>query len=264
MEVEAEARRLAEAGVREITLLGQNVNAYHGDGPDGRPWSLARLVSRLACIEGLERLRYTTSHPRDMTDDLIAAHGDEAKLMPFLHLPIQSGSDRTLAAMNRKHTREDYLSLVKRIRSARPDIALSTDIIVGFPGETEQDFEDTLDLLEHVHFAQTYSFKYSPRPGTPAAAMAQLPEPVKIERLQRVHDVVARQQLAFNQGCVGRRLRVLFDRPGRRPGQLAGRSPYLQAVHVQGDNSLIGCSLEVEIQGAGPNSLSGTIVGGAP
>ena len=264
VEVEAEARRLAEAGVREITLLGQNVNAYHGDGPDGRPWSLARLVSRLACIEGLERLRYTTSHPRDMTDDLIAAHGDEAKLMPFLHLPIQSGSDRTLAAMNRKHTREDYLSLVKRIRSARPDIALSTDIIVGFPGETERDFEDTLDLLEHLHFAQTYSFKYSPRPGTPATAMAQLPDAVKIQRLQRVHDVVARQQLAFNQGYVGRRLRVLFDRPGRRPGQLAGRSPYLQAVHVQGDNSLIGCSLEVEIQGAGPNSLSGTIVGRAP
>jgi tRNA-2-methylthio-N6-dimethylallyladenosine synthase len=261
--VEAEARRLAEAGAREITLLGQNVNAYHGDGPDGRPWSLARLVSRLAHIPGLERLRYTTSHPRDMTEDLIAVHASEAKLMPFLHLPVQAGSDRTLAAMNRKHTREDYLSLVERIRGARPDMALSTDIIVGFPGETERDFEDTLDLLERVHFAQAYSFKYSPRPGTPAAAMVQLADSVKTERLQRVQEVIARHQSTFNRGCVGRRLPVLLDRRGRRPGQLAGRSPYLQAVHVHGDDSLIGRILEVEILGAGPNSLSGTIVGGA-
>lgn len=264
LEVETEARRLVEAGVREVALLGQNVNAYHGVGLDGRPWSLARLISRLACIDGLERLRYTTSHPRDMTDDLIAIHGAEPKLMPFLHLPIQAGSNRILAAMNRKHTREEYLSLVSRIRSARPDIALSTDIIVGFPGETERDFEDTLELLERVRFAQAYSFKYSPRPGTPAAASAQVPDRVKAERLQRVQRTVGRHQAAFNQGCIGRRLRVLFDKPGRRPNQLAGRSPYLQAVHVTGDNSLIGSSLEVAIQGAGPNSLSGTIVSGAP
>jgi tRNA-2-methylthio-N6-dimethylallyladenosine synthase len=262
-EVDAEARRLVDIGVREITLLGQNVNSYHGEGFDGRPWSLARLISRLSCIDGLERLRYTTSHPHDMTDDLIAAHGSQAKLMPFLHLPVQAGSDRVLAAMNRKHTRDDYLSLVERIRSARPDIALSTDIIVGFPGETERDFEDTLDMLEQVRFSQAYSFKYSPRPGTPAAGMVQLPDAVKAERLQQVQEVVAGHQISFNHRCVGLKLPVLFDRLGRLPGQLAGRSPYLQAVHAWGDESLIGRSMEVEIHGAGPNSLSGSIVGGA-
>jgi len=263
LDVETEARRLADMGACEITLLGQNVNAYHGLGPDDRPWSLARLLARLARIDGIERLRYTTSHPRDMADDLIAAHRDEPKLMPFLHLPLQAGADRTLAAMNRKHTAADYLKLVDRIRSVRPDIALSTDIIVGFPGETEAEFACTIDMLERVRFAQAYSFIYSPRPGTPAAAMLQLSEDVKIERLRRVQDTVARHQTAFNSGCVGSRMPVLFERPGRRAGQLIGRSPYLQSVHAQADKSLIGRILNVEISGAGPNSLSGVLTAAA-
>jgi tRNA-2-methylthio-N6-dimethylallyladenosine synthase len=263
LDVETEARRLAGMGACEITLLGQNVNAYHGLGPDGRPWSLAQLIVRLARIDGIARLRYTTSHPRDMADDLIAAHRDEPKLMPFLHLPLQAGADRTLAAMNRKHTAADYLTLVYRIRSVRPDIALSTDIIVGFPGETEAEFERTIDMLGRVRFAQAYSFVYSPRPGTPAAAMVQLPEDVKIERLRRVQDTVARHQTAFNSGFVGSRMPVLFERPGRRAGQLIGRSPYLQSVHAQADESVIGRILDVEISGAGPNSLSGMLTAAA-
>jgi tRNA-2-methylthio-N6-dimethylallyladenosine synthase len=258
-EVEAEARRLVDSGVREIALLGQNVNAYHGAGPDGRPWSLARLISRLAGIAGLERLRYTTSHPCDMTDDLIAAHRDEPKLMPYLHLPFQAGADRILAAMNRRHTAGDYLTLIERIRAARPDIALSTDIIVGFPGETEEEFAATLAMLEAVRFAQAYSFKYSPRPGTPAAGMEQLPDPVKRERLARLQDVIGRHQTAFNSTCVGRTLPVLLERPGRRPGQLAGRSPYMQAVHVEAGASSFGHVLQVEIHAAGPNSLAGRL-----
>ena len=257
--IEAEARRLVEHGVREITLLGQNVNAYHGVGPDGSPWALARLIARLSRIENLDRLRYTTSHPHDMSDDLIAAHGHETKLMPYLHLPFQAGADRILAAMNRKHTRAQYLALIERIRRGRPDIALSTDIIVGFPGETDADFEATLDVVRLVGFAQAYSFKYSPRPGTPAANMAQLPEAVKIERLARLKSLLDQQQTMFNRGCVGRILPVLFEKLGRKAGQLIGRSPYLQAVHAEAAPELLGRVLPVEIAAAGPNSLSGVI-----
>jgi tRNA-2-methylthio-N6-dimethylallyladenosine synthase len=259
-DVEAEARRLAEHGVREITLLGQNVNAYHGLGPDGRPWSLARLIKRLAGIEGIGRLRYTTSHPRDMTDDLIEAHGQEPKLMPYLHLPFQAGADRILAAMNRKHTAADYVALAERVRTARPDLALSTDIIVGFPGETEAEFEATLAVVEEVRFAQAYAFKYSPRPGTPGAAMAdQVPEAVKLDRLHRLQTVLADQQTAFNSSCIGRVMPVLFEREGRHPGQLIGRSPYLQAVHAQADSASRGRIVEVAIDAARPNSLSGVV-----
>jgi tRNA-2-methylthio-N6-dimethylallyladenosine synthase len=257
--IEAEARRLVEHGVREITLLGQNVNAYHGEGSDGSAWPLARLISALARIDGLDRLRYTTSHPHDMSDDLIAAHGGEAKLMPYLHLPFQAGSDRILAAMNRKHTRAQYLALIERIRHARPDIALSTDIIVGFPGETDADFEASLDVVRKVGFAQAYSFKYSPRPGTPAANMEQLPDAVKIDRLARLQHLLDQQQTTFNSGCVGRILPVLFEKPGRKAGQLVGRSPYLQAVHAEATPELLGRVLPVEIATAGPNSLSGVI-----
>jgi tRNA-2-methylthio-N6-dimethylallyladenosine synthase len=259
-EVEAEARRLAGRGVREITLLGQNVNAYHGLGPDGRAWSLAELIARLARIDGIERLRYTTSHPRDLGDDLIAAHRDQPKLMPYLHLPFQAGSDRVLAAMNRKHTRADYLALVARIRAARPDIALSTDVIVGFPGETEEELADTLAVLDEVAFAQAYAFKYSPRPGTPASGLEQIPEEVKDSRLQRVLAAVERSQTAFNSSCVGAMLPVLLERPGRHPGQLVGRSPYMQSVHVTAEPSLCGHVVEVEIAAAGANSLSGRLL----
>ena len=225
-DLEAETRRLTEHGVREITLLGQNVNAYHGLGPDGHPWSLARLIARLAGVPELKRIRYTTSHPHDMTEDLIGAHRDEAKLMPYLHLPFQAGADRVLAAMNRKHTAADYLSLVARIRAARPDMALSTDIIVGFPGETETDFAATLAIVAQVGFAQAYAFKFSPRPGTPAATLRdQVEESVKIDRLQRLQDLLGRQQTAFNSTCVGRTLPVLFAAEGRHPGQLVAAPP---------------------------------------
>ena len=259
-DLEAETRRLTEHGVREITLLGQNVNAYHGLGPDGHPWSLARLIARLAGVPELKRIRYTTSHPHDMTEDLIGAHRDEAKLMPYLHLPFQAGADRILAAMNRKHTAADYLSLVARIRAARPDMALSTDIIVGFPGETETDFAATLAIVAQVGFAQAYAFKFSPRPGTPAATLrGQVEESVKIDRLQRLQDLLGRQQTAFNSACVGRTLPVLFAAEGRHPGQLVGRSPYLQAVHAKADSSWLGAVGEVAIVGAGRNSLTGVL-----
>ncbi len=258
--IEDEARRLVDAGVREITLLGQNVNAFHGEDGKGGTASLAFLLHRLAEIEGLERLRYTTSHPRDMSDDLIAAHRDLAKLMPYLHLPFQAGSDHVLAAMNRKHTGAEYIDLVARVRAVRTDIALSTDIIVGFPGESDADFEATLDIVRKVRFAQAYSFKYSPRPGTPAGTMAgQVPEPVKIERLARLQALLAEQTSTFNAGCVGRVLPVLFDRRGRQEGQLIGRSPYLQSVHAEAAPGLTGRIIPVEIAGAGPNSLSGVI-----
>jgi len=259
-DVEAEARRLAARGVREVTLLGQNVNAYHGLGTDGRPWSLAQLIGRLAAIPEIARIRYTTSHPRDMDDDLIAAHRDEPKLMPYLHLPLQAGSDRILAGMNRRHTAADYVQLVSRIRAARPDIALSTDIIVGFPGETEADFEATLAMVERVGFAQAFSFKYSARPGTPGALLdGQVPEGVKIERLHRLQDLLSQQQTRFNSACIGKVVPVLFERAGRHPGQLVGRSPYLQAVHATTDSALLGRIAEVEIVNAGPNSLSGVV-----
>jgi tRNA-2-methylthio-N6-dimethylallyladenosine synthase len=258
--VEDEARRLVSNGVRELTLLGQNVNAYHGEGLDGEAWSLAKLLSHLAKIDGLERLRYTTSHPRDMSDDLIAEHGTNTKLMPYLHLPFQAGADRILAAMNRKHTAAEYRALVGKIRRACPDLALSTDIIVGFPGETEQEFEETLDLVRDIRFAQAYSFKYSPRPGTPAATIeAALPEAVKADRLRRLQDLLTSQQASFNSGCVGKVFPVLFEKLGRRSGQLVGRSPYLQAVHAEAEPSLLGRILPVEICGASASSLSGVI-----
>ena len=258
----AEARRLVERGVRDITLLGQNVNGYHGEGANGEATSLAGLIGQLATIDGLERIRYMTSHPRDMSDDLIAAHGCEPKLMPFLHLPFQAGSDRVLAAMNRKHTAEDYRALIARVRAARPDIALSTDIIVGFPGETDADFEATMALVEDIRFAHAFSFKYSPRPGTPAAGMdEQVPEDVKRERLVRLQDLIDRCIARFNGGAVGQTVPVLFEKAGKRPGQLVGRSPYLQLVHADADSSRIGQIIDVEIRAAGANSLSGVICG---
>jgi tRNA-2-methylthio-N6-dimethylallyladenosine synthase len=256
----AEARRMVEDGVREITLLGQNVNAYHGDGAHGGPVTLAALIAELAAIDALERIRYTTSHPRDMADDLIAAHARETKLMPYLHLPVQSGADRILAAMNRKHTAGDYLALVDKIRTARPDIALSTDFIVGFPGETEAEFEATLDIVRRVRFAQAYSFKYSARPGTPASSLGdQLSEQVKAERLQRLQDLLNSQSTAFNETCVGKVFPVLFEKQGRRQGQLIGRSPYLQSVFADADQSLLGRIVPVKISAALPHSLSGVL-----
>ncbi len=263
-QIEAEARRLVEDGVREITLLGQNVNAYHGEGAHGRAWTLARLIERLADIDGLERLRYTTSHPRDMSEDLIQAHRDLPKLMPYLHLPFQAGSDRILAAMNRKHSIADYLELVERIRAARQDIALSTDIIVGFPGETDREFEATLDVVRRVGFAQAYSFKYSSRPGTPAATMAgQVAASVASERLQRLQALLEESQASFNAGCVGKVFPVLFEKTGRHAGQLVGRSPYLQPVHTEAAISLLGSIMPVQISAAGPNSLTGVVCAAA-
>src|SRR4051812_23216396 len=255
----AEAERLADAGVREITLLGQNVNAYHGEGADGRASSLGRLMRRLADIPGIARLRYSTSHPPDMENDLVAPHRDLSALMPQLHLPVQSGSDRILEAMNRRHTRADYLATIERLRRARPDIAFSSDFIVGFPGETEDDFRDTLRLMSEVGFASAYSFKYSPRPGTPAADMEQLPEAVKDERLQRLQDDIERHQAAFMARCVGQTFDVLFDKPGRHPGQIVGRSPYLQPVPVIGPTSLIGEIAPVTVTEVRTNSLFGML-----
>ena len=260
-QIEAEARRLVAKGVREITLLGQNVNAYRGADANGNPATLARLVERLARIEGLDRLRYTTSHPRDMGEDLIAAHRDIAALMPFLHLPVQSGSDRILKTMNRQHTAEEYLRLIDRIRDARPDIALSSDFIVGFPGETDKDFEDTMALIRAVTFTQAFSFKYSPRPGTPAsAAKVQVPEDVKDARLQALQALLREQMDGFNASCEGRTFPVLFEKPGRQPGQAIGRSPYLQAVHADDAAHLIGKIADVRIEKAMTNSLRGTLV----
>lgn len=259
-QIEDELKRLIERGVREVTLLGQNVNAFHGIGPNGASYSLADLLYRLAKLPGIERLRYTTSHANDMTEDLIAAHRDEPKVMPYLHLPFQAGSDRILAAMNRKHTRQDYIACIKKLRAARPDIALSTDIIVGFPGETDNDFEDTMSVVHEVIFAQSYSFKYSARPGTPAAALPdQVPKDVKSERLLRLQEVLFAQQRAFNEGCVGKTLPVLVERKGRRNGELVGRSPYLQLVNVKADTVRVGGIHQVKILDAGGNSLTGMI-----
>ncbi len=255
----AEAARLAAAGVREVTLIGQNVNAYHGEGPAG-PATLGDLLHAVAAVPGVRRLRYTTSHPGDMDASLIAAHRDLAPLMPHLHLPVQSGSDRILAAMNRRHTAADYLRVLDCLRSVRPDIAFTSDFIVGFPGETEADFDDTLRLVEAVGYAGAYSFKYSPRPGTPAADRDdQVEEAVKTERLARLQALIDRQQDAFNLACVGRTIDVLFEKPGRLPGQIAGRSPYLQPVQVMAPSSLIGEIGSVGITGLGSNSLFGTI-----
>ncbi len=258
-QVEAEARQLISAGAVEITLLGQNVNAYHGEGAGGRAVSLGELIRRLAALEGLQRLRYMTSHPRDMDDDLIAAHAEVPQLMPFLHLPVQSGSSRILAAMNRRHTAGEYVSLIRRVRQARPDIALSSDFIVGFPGETEEDFAATLALIHDIGFAQAFSFKYSPRPGTPAATLGeQVPEGVKTDRLLRLQAVLEAQQLAFNDRSVGQVMPVLFERTGRDPGHLVGRTPYLQLIHVEAGAHLVGHSAPVRVTAARQMSLSGT------
>jgi len=259
-QVMAEARQLIDAGVRELTLLGQNVNAYHGAGTDGREWSLGALVRALAEIHGLDRIRYTTSHPSDVDDELVAAHRDVPQLMPFLHLPVQSGSDRVLQAMNRRYRADDYRRVVERLRAARPDLAVSSDFIVGFPGESEADFRATLDLVDEVGFAQAFSFKYSPRPGTPAAASAaQVPEAVKGERLAQLQRLLGEQQRAFNETCVGRVLPVLLEKPGRHPGQLVGRSPYLQSVHLAAAPERLGEIVPALIGEAGPNSLAGAL-----
>ena len=256
----AEAKRLVAQGAREITLLGQNVNAWHGEAPDGTTWGLGRLIRELSALPGLLRLRYATSHPRDMTDELIAAHRDVPMLMPFLHLPVQSGSDRVLAAMNRKHTAADYRRIVDRLRAARPDLALSSDFIVGHPGETERDFAGTLQLVRDVGFAQAYSFCYSPRSGTPAAAApGQVPENEKRGRLTALQALLREQQARFNAGCVGVTMPVLFTGPGRHPGQIVGRSSFLQPVHLSGPVKLIGSESEVRITVALPNSLSATL-----
>ncbi len=257
-----EARRLAEAGVREITLIGQNVNAFHGEGPDGRAWTLGRLLHALAEVPGIGRLRYTTSHPRDMDDALVAAHRDLPALMPYLHLPVQSGSDRVLAAMNRRHTGDDYRRIVDRVRAARPDIAITSDFIVGFPGESDAEFEDTLRLVEEVRFSGAFSFKYSPRPGTPAAEIAaQVPEPAKAERLARLQERLEVHRQAFNHGTVGRTLDVLLEKAGRHPGQLAGKTPYLQMVQIDGAGLSVGDIAPVRITAAGTNSLFGEAAG---
>ena len=256
----AEVARLAEAGVREVTLIGQNVNAYHGEGTDGQAWPLARLVERLAEVPGIARLRYTTSHPCDMDEGLLAAHRDLPALMPLLHLPVQSGSDRILAAMNRRHTRADYLDIVAKARTLLPNIAFTSDFIVGFPGESEDDFRATLSLINEVGYASAYSFKYSARPGTPAADMAgQVPEDVKSERLRRLQGAIDRQYAAFRVQCVGRTFDILFERRGRYPGQLAGRSPYLLPVQVMAPETMIGEIAAVTITDFSANSLFGAL-----
>ena len=253
-DIVAEANALVEAGAREIVLLGQNVNAW-SDGDRG----LAELIRALATIDGLERIRYTTSHPADMTDELIAAHGEVAKLMPYLHLPVQSGSDRILKAMNRSHSTDSYLATVAKMRAARPDIALSGDFIVGFPGETEEDFEATLRIVDEVRYASAYSFKYSARPGTPAAVMEdQIPREVMEERLRRLQERLTANSVAFNQSKVGTDTSILIDRKGRREGQMIGKSPWLQSVHVE-TSSAIGDILDVTLLAAGPNSMAGAI-----
>lgn len=256
----AEARDLVERGVREITLLGQNVNAYHGAGEDGGDWSLARLIGALSEIDGLRRIRYTTSHPRDMQDDLIAAHGACDKLMPYLHLPVQSGSDRILKRMNRGHDAESYIRLVERIRAARPDILMSGDFIVGFPGETEADFQATLDLVGEVGYGYAYSFKYSPRPGTPAAEREQLDEEIKSERLQRLQALLTLQQRAAQDAMIGREVGVLVEKPGRFAGQMVGKSDHLHAVHVKDASLRPGDLARVEIVESGANSLAGRTI----
>ena len=260
IKIVAEVERLAAAGVREVTLIGQNVNAYHGEGPDGAAWTLGRLLERVAKLPGIARLRYTTSHPCDMEASLVAAHRDLPSLMPYLHLPVQSGSDRILARMNRRHTRADYLKAIARMRAAQPKMAFSSDFIVGFPGESEEDFRATLSLLDEVGYAGAFSFKYSPRPGTPAADMPdQVPEAVKSERLYRLQAAIDRDQAAFNARCLGRSFEVLFEKTGRHAGQIVGRSPYLQPVQVMALAIMIGDIAAVTITDLGANSLFGAI-----
>ncbi|MEW9522257.1 tRNA (N6-isopentenyl adenosine(37)-C2)-methylthiotransferase MiaB [Agrobacterium radiobacter] len=257
-----EAMKLVDAGVREITLLGQNVNAWQGEGPKGEKWGLAELLYRLAEIPGLARLRYTTSHPRDMDDRLIGAHRDLRILMPYLHLPVQSGSDRILKAMNRRHTGEEYIQLIEKIRAARPDIAMSGDFIVGFPGETDRDFEDTMAMVETVRYAQAFSFKYSTRPGTPGADLTdQVAEDVKAERLERLQALLLRQQKEFAESLVGKTMDVLLEKPGRMHEQLIGRSPWLQSVNLDAKTLKIGDIVNVRITATGPNSLFAEVAG---
>ena len=261
--IAGEARRMVAAGAREITLLGQNVNAWHGAGPHGKPWRLGRLIGYLAEIDGLDRIRYTTSHPRDMDRELIDAHGSVEKLMPWLHLPVQSGSDRVLGAMNRRHTADDYRRTIDRLRAASPDIALSSDFIVGFPGESDRDFAATIGLIREIGFAGAYSFKYSARPGTPAAAAAdQIPDSVKQERLAGLQQLLGEQQSAFNRARLDTVLPVLFTGAGRRPGQLAGRSPWMQPVHAEAPARLVGEIVDCRIVGVGGHSLRGDVLAG--
>jgi len=265
-QIVAEIRALAAKGIREVTLLGQNVNAFHGAPPSGREdegaWGLGKLVRHVALIGGIERIRFTTSHPRDMDEDLIQAFADTPKLMPYFHLPVQAGSDKILKSMNRQHTAEEYVAIIDRLRAARPDIAISGDMIVGFPGETDADFEATLDLVRRVNYASCFSFKYSKRPGTPGAAMFnQVDEGVKSARLAVLQELLSDQQAAFNESMIGQTLPVLFEKPGRLDGQLHGRSPYLQSVHVEGPAELIGQIGEVRIEAASRNSLSGSLTG---
>ncbi len=256
-----EAKSLIDGGVKEITLLGQNVNAYHGESKEGKSTNLADLIYELSKLNGLERLRYTTSHPNDMDKSLIDAHKDLSILMPYLHLPIQSGSDKILKAMNRKHNCEQYLAIIENIRKARPDIAISGDFIVGFAGETDKDFEDTLNLIRKTNYASAFSFKYSPRPGTPGAKMDnQVPEHIKIERLKILQDLLNEQQLAFNKSMIAKKIPVLFDKRARNIGQIGGRSPYLQAVHIEAEDSLIGEIKMVEIISADKNSLGARLI----
>ncbi|WP_032113092.1 tRNA (N6-isopentenyl adenosine(37)-C2)-methylthiotransferase MiaB [Candidatus Paracaedibacter symbiosus] len=261
-EILEEARHLVQLGTKEITLLGQNVNAYHGEALNGSgEWGLGRLARELGEIQGLERIRYITSHPSDMTEELIEAHRDVPQLMPYLHLPIQAGSNRVLEAMNRKHTRESYLAIMERLREARPDIALASDFIVGFPGETDAEFRETLDIVEKVRYAQAYSFKYSIRPGTPAGVMEnQVPEAVKAERLQELQALLNQHQHEFNTQTINKTVRVLLERKGRLEGQLMGRSPYMQSVAVFAPERLLGQIVDVEIKEAHPNSIAGTIL----
>jgi tRNA-2-methylthio-N6-dimethylallyladenosine synthase len=264
-DIMVEARSLASQGVREVQLLGQNVNAWHGAAPkieSGDDWTLGQLVRHVAKVGGFDRIRYTTSHPRDMDDDLIAAHGDTPELMPFLHLPVQSGSNRILQSMNRGHTREHYIDIMQRVKAARPDIGFASDFIVGFPGESEKDFEDTMDLVREIGFCIAYSFKYSERPGTPAAEMfGQVPEEVKTERLHRLQALLWEQQTAFNISQIGETVPVLVTGKGRMAGQMAGRSPWLQSVYFDGEERLMGQIVDLKINHATQNSISGDLVG---
>ncbi|MBI2707093.1 MAG: tRNA (N6-isopentenyl adenosine(37)-C2)-methylthiotransferase MiaB [Proteobacteria bacterium] len=256
-----EATRLCERGAKEITLVGQNVNAYHGESPAGQEWGLGKLMEYLASLKGLERLRYMTSHPRDMDEELMEAHRDVPQVMPFLHLPVQSGSDRILEAMNRKHTAKHYLDCIEKLRTYRPDIALSSDFIVGFPGETEEDFKKTLSLVQEVGYSQSYSFKYSPRPGTPGALMDdQVPDDIKAERLGRLQDLLNTQHLSFHEKSVGKTVPVLLDRQGKQDGQILGKTPHFQSVYVETTPELFGTCVDVIIEKASANSLTGTIV----
>jgi len=255
-----EAKRLVDSGAKEITLLGQNVNAYHGENAQGKIWGLGQLIEAVANVDGVEIIRYTTSHPRDVDEALINAHRDVEKLAPFLHLPVQSGSDKILKAMNRKHTSDHYRNIIADLRKARKDLVFSSDFIVGFPGESDQDHEDTMQLIRDVEFASAYSFKYSPRPGTPAAAMSNLVrEDVKSTRLTELQDLITEQYFAFNKTAVGKTMRVLFERMGKKEGQLHGRTPFYQSITVEGNERLIGQMVDVEVTGASPNALKGKI-----